>query len=73
MSAMLTQSGVFKKFVDTVTTYGTNRMYRLVLEIQIFSPKKSFLLEYETHQIRELLLQARSPQFDSLKISLDWI
>jgi hypothetical protein len=72
MTAMQTQCEIAEILIGIVTKHGTDEKYRLVLPILILSPQKFFLLDYEIHQIRELVLQARSPQFDSLKISLDW-
>jgi len=60
---MQTQSEIAEIFIDIVTKHGTDEKYRLVLPILILSLQKSFLLEYETHQIRELVLQARMSQF----------
>ena len=61
--SMQTQSEIAEIFIDIVTKHGTDKKYRLVLPILILSPQKSFLLEYETHQIRELVLQARNLHF----------
>ena len=54
---MQTQSEIAEIFIDIVKKHGTDKKYRLVLPILILSPQKSFLLEYESHQIRELVLQ----------------
>ena len=63
IAAIQTQSEIAEIFIDIGAKYGTDEKYRLVLPILILSPQKSFLLEYETHQIRELVLQARHLQF----------
>jgi hypothetical protein len=69
---MQTQSEIAEIFIGIVTKHGTDEKYRLVLPILILSPQKSFLLEYETHQIRELVLQARNLDPNRLQIISDF-